>query len=475
MLLGVLASCDNGPSSSSTSDRTSGGNVLEEIGLPEDLNFKNQTVRILISDGYEYDTFTRKQLTNDALNDKIYNRTQNINSLLGVKIDYVGSEDPTETANLSIMTGLDEYQILADGAVGVFAAAADNVFLPLGEDTMKYMDLDREWYSQYLRERASVYNRLYAVTGSFSLSLIRKAYATFFNQTVMNEQGITENLYSLVRDGDWTIDKQLEIIKSCYSDATGDGKTMDDAYGLTIDNVCALDAYWSAFDLSLISRTEDGGLAITSDTDKFYKAVEKVYNFMYEDQNVNYVDMVELDPGGTGDAITKLFSEDLSLFVTLNLGNCELKNIRDMKSDYGVLPMPKWDKAQDDYYTFVKDGYVVFAIPKTNKNTDATSAVLEALSYDSYKNVAPTYYDRILKGRYLRDPDSFEMMDKVTKNISLDYAWIHTFALDKLAQATFRDILAAQKKNIASVWRSSTKRYTSKLQDLMAVYQKPEG
>lgn len=100
------------------------------------------------------------------------------------------------------------------------------------------------------------------------------------------------------------------------------------------------------------------------------------------------------------------------------------------------------------------------------------SATLEALAIESYKSVAPVYYDRILNGRYMRDLESSEMLDRVVDNIKLDYAWIHTFAMEKMAQMELRYLLRDGNSSFASHWRANRKRYSSSLTDLLKAYEK---
>ena len=48
--------------------------------------------------------------------------------------------------------------------------------------------------------------------------------------------------------------------------------------------------------------------------------------------------------------------------TTESLGNMEAK--------YGILPLPKFDEAQEGYYTNAWDQFSVFAVPKTIADED---------------------------------------------------------------------------------------------------------
>ena len=50
-----------------------------------------------------------------------------------------------------------------------------------------------------------------------------------------------------------------------------------------------------------------------------------------------------------------------------------------MEDDWGVLPMPKLDEAQEDYYSCVDHNSGVFGITNTNTNLKEVSIILNAL------------------------------------------------------------------------------------------------
>ena len=55
--------------------------------------------------------------------------------------------------------------------------------------------------------------------------------------------------------------------------------------------------------------------------------------------------------------------------------------MRNMKTDYGILPVPKYDEAQEDYASLVWMHHdCVLGIPASVTNTDVVSTVLEYMS-----------------------------------------------------------------------------------------------
>ena len=104
-----------------------------------------------------------------------------------------------------------------------------------------------------------------------------------------------------------------------------------------------------------------------------------------------------------------MFLNDQALFYVHGLGSAQM--YRDMKSDFGVIPTPKLDDSQESYF-ITPDATKRMGVPTTVTDLTRTSVILEALAYESYMNLRPSYYDTMLKYKYLRDDESIEMLDK---------------------------------------------------------------
>lgn len=476
----VACSTDGGKTST---DPTNVGPVrtIDDDGLPE-LNFNNETVVFLTeATGNEINSHAsdlyRDSINNDVLNDVIYNRTKKVEERLGIKLKF--QIETTRAAhavcNDSVLTGLDEYQLLGGQAAHTYSSVHGGYYLNLlDKKNSKYLDLEREWWNPYMVENATVYGNCSVITGALSLSYVRSSFATLIGKAFAEDHNIDIDFYQLVRDGKWTVEKQLEIIKGLYSDVTGDGKSMDDMYGFIIDDTGSLDGYWGAFEMSLLKRTDDGGFEIDNDHKRITDAVTKVYEMMYENQDIYTVRILDLINEGVEayEIIPDTFGNNQVLFATSALDACDRTELRNMKGDYGIIPMPKWDEYQSDYYTYLSVLFDVYAIPKTVRNSDMASATLEALAIESYKYVAPAYYNKVLNGRYMSDPDSSEMLDIITTNVKLPSDWVFAFALDRMPLETFRYLLRDGKSTFSSYWRGNGKKYERALKTMLEDYKK---
>ena len=126
-------------------------------------------------------------------------------------------------------------------------------------------------------------------------------------------------------------------------------------------------------------------------------------------------------PLGTGDErrLTghTLFANNMSLFEVTNVG--ALQSIRDMESDFGILPMPKYDEKQENYISRTIDGWL-YCVPMSNTELEMTSVIMEEMAIGAKNYIVPAYYNVALRDKYTRDADSVEMLDIVYNTRAFD-------------------------------------------------------
>jgi hypothetical protein len=100
--------------------------------------------------------------------------------------------------------------------------------------------------------------------------------------------------------------------------------------------------------------------------------------------------------------------------------------LRAMEIDFGVLPYPKLDASQENYYSTVGSWHSGFiCVPIGQEDQSRTGAILEALAAESMYTLLPAYYDIALKGKLVRDEESEEMLDLIFGSKVFDLGWIY--------------------------------------------------
>ncbi len=395
-----------------------------------------------------------EELTNDPIKDAIYNRNAAVEELLGVEINRVTAEHMTGLQNkvdIMVNSGDETFDIVAASVYyGTPMIQKGQVYNLYDNGIDKYLDATKPWWSQYWIEEAEMGDRLYCITGAPALSLSRLMFVMYYNKTMGENHGI-EDLYTVVEEGRWTIDYCSELVSGIYRDLNGDDlKDEEDEYGLAINHYENCDMFWSAFDMSMLTKSEDGWFELASqDKEKISIAVDKVFALIRE--NSGTYDTI--DTKGF-DVARDMFSNGTVLLAALHLSYAESEQFRNMQDEYGIIPVPKYDEKQEDYYTYAHDQYSVFMIPITVHDPEMSGAVLEAMAYESYKTLQPVYYDIVLKGRYANDPQSRRMLDTITTNTKVDASWIYGIMVNQPAADVFRGPIYSGDKNFASKYAS---------------------
>lgn len=463
MLLSLMTACasdgdgkdkntDNVVTTAPTGEATKPIKDYVEDELPE-LNFGGRTIVILSSesDGAA-DEITVEELASDVVNDSVYNRELYVEERLGVKIENF-KVDPTSNGeafenlvSIQLNSDDDSYQIIAYSTGPFTRFVFEKAFTDL--KTVDHIDLSGPWYSQKFIDEATIDDSLFLVTGSLSLSLTRFMYVVYYNKAMAERYsaGTPEltDLYSIVDRGEWTIDKYRELGASIYDDANGNSQyDEEDVYGLSFTTGQVCDIAFSTFDINILSSTDDGWFELDVNVERMYNAYEKLYSLMYETPACV-----------TGFDVPKLFSNGQLLFAVERLMNVESTAFRNMTDDYGVLPTPKLDTDQKNYYTYSYDTYTSFAIPGTNPDPDCAGAVLEALSSYAYRDTMPAYLDTALKGKYMSDARSRKMIDLAVDGLKLDTAWIYIETIGSNFPRAFSGELSGGNETFSSTYAS---------------------
>ena len=133
----------------------------------------------------------------------------------------------------------------------------------------------------------------------------------------------------------------------------------------------------------------------------------------------------------TGDGFTEEdFSNGKTLFFKANM--FDLEQMRSYDIDIGFLPCPKYDEEQEHYYA-PSFGAEISILLKTlpEERYENVGILLEALAFDTNKNIIPEYKEVLLKTKYARDNESEEMIDIIVNSVSFEFglnAWQMTVA-----------------------------------------------
>ena len=147
------------------------------------------------------------------------------------------------------------------------------------------------------------------------------------------------------------------------------------------------------------------------------------------------------------------------------------EKLRSFNDEYGILPLPKFDEAQERYCSIATDDYSQIAIPVTCGDKELAGAFLELAGEYSYKYVIPAYYEVAMKGKYLRDDESCQMFDLVIDSAWDDFAYINTSMIGQPVNVIRQSEMHTGGVNFASRWASVKDQLESELEKFIENYK----
>ena len=148
-------------------------------------------------------------------------------------------------------------------------------------------------------------------------------------------------------------------------------------------------------------------------------------------------------------------------------GLIDANKFRDIEFDYGIIPYPKYNEEQENYFTIPGGSVSCLTIPATVTDTVFVGALTTALCRESWVNVVPVYYDIVLKVKGVRDETSIGMLDIITNGRLINA----TFIYDAFTGYTYKMTeLVTSKKDLASFCAANDKRVIAHFEKVVGLF-----
>lgn len=484
-MLASLAACGKGnagANETTNSADTTADTVAEETSrfvddeLPA-LDYDGRTATFYIGnykDAYWKD-FYAESSTGERLNDAIYASIQAINERLGVSVTHTDdlydwpTSDHTNRVTALIMSGDRSFDLYLGGSNFTAQQVTSPYFLNLRE--VPHVDLTKPWYNQTI-PTVLPSDYVWFITGDAGLANIKHTFAVFFNQELMEANGIDSDLYSMVDAGTWTLDALKAIAEQGYVDANGDGaKDAGDSYGLTFGDMNKLLGFRPAFDVDILERS-DTGYSVVFGSERAVNVVERLCALCNDTQSVaptfgNNDDHPEWQTSsGGGNYVSNAFIEQRALMSCSLIGDATTI-MPEIDFTCGIVPYPKYDEAQKEYKSYLQRS--CYTLIPSFADAEFSGALLEAWSSQAYRAIMPEYFEVALKTRYAQDSDSARMFDLIRGSISYDAGEIFGIYIDT-PSAKFREAIMSNQPNWASLIQSNQTKWQTALDEMWATF-----
>lgn len=440
--------------------------------LPTGIDYGGYDIRFL--SGFEEISLQlgEEDDTGDIVNDAYWRRNKQLEERLKVTLSLPQAADHlafSTKAQQAVAAGTNDYQVFCGHTRHHVGIAASGYLMNLNDaGAMDIIDFSRPYWNQAYTENINYKDNLFWLSGDLTHNVIAYLYCIFVNAALLENYHTGMNIYDIVFEGDWTLDKMAELSEGVYRDLNGDGKRdRSDQYAVIMQQGHTLNGLFFAGGVTFTGTDEEGNYKIVLNSEHTVNLFEKIHNMFYKNENnamytnAEYADLSEAQ-----------FTKDKVLFCPQMFQFAGTDRVRSMETDFYVIPMPKFDASQENYRSLQWDGLPIYGIP-TSLPVDEIEMVATVLEVDcalTSEIVMPAYYDVALKNKYSRDPVAAQMMDIIKSNVTSDFAYLWGDSISNLLEFLFTAIpsenIASQLKTGEKMWGKLLSRLIEKLENV---------
>lgn len=399
-------------------------NENEILELPEELDYSedlNNHIVVMTAESILHGDNSEEA---SVISQEVYKQFAATEERLGVTFDYVDVAPFAQVQGLvsqSINAQSNDYQLVFGVSHNILTLVNEGYFLPI--DELPHIDLDKIWWNKEYIESVSLNSDYpYILFGGITYNNVERTTCMFFNKRLMEvHHGLVDSdIYDMVLDGDWTLDKFTELATGMYVDNGDSVNNIADFHGITISGKREVEFMAFSSGLAFSDRDEDGYPVLNLNTNDSIDLAEKLIGiFCSEDTFAS---------GSNNDYVDKKFANGDALFMPSRLFLAGWGSMREMKDDFGIIPMPKFDENVDRYYSVVGNAVQWGVVPITVPDPVLISAVAESLAYEGYHRVIPAYYETSLKLKYTRGDADVEsqLIDIITQGARTDFLYMNS-------------------------------------------------
>lgn len=445
----LVAACDDSTDPGDEDDVTyiradaaldDNGRLLDD--LPEDLNYEGESIKVLYWSNVEHQEYEADEIIGENVNDAIYERNANIMDRLQVNLEWQGERGAWEYASSFVSLVKSTYQsggkgwdIISCYTTTEGTLAVEGLLQDIKEIPNSYVDYGKPWWPVKMIETMTIGNSLYFVSGDVSTNTLHMMQCIYYNKTLISQRGMTDPSQH-VYDGTWTVDKLIEMSSDTYEDKNTDGiaNYQTDFFGFVSVAYHTSGLYVGA-NLRYVEPDPSNFLKLSSDygSRRTVNLVKKLGPWMSSNDT-----MIHLDHQSSGKAaftFEEPFVNNRALFI-LHRAHFAENRLTTTKLSYGILPCPKFDEKQVNYYTQLGNPaslYGLYAGFDKRDNVGDTlsmlSAVLECWASESYRLTTPEIFEVNMQLKYSATQTETDMFEYVRSNMTFDLGPIFSGSL----------------------------------------------
>ncbi len=349
------------------------------------------------------------------MDEAVFNRQVKVQRYLGIEIMLVTFPDATwANYNNYLQTAVQNMDGTIDACIthvhgGVTNLISDNILQDLGE--FEGIDLNAEYWNMGFMNTLELNGNYFLGLSDYNLL---KTYALAFNKDMLAlyESSMDKSVYELVKDREWTLDEMIKLSSLVSIDATGNGKSTDDTYGITGTCWVSFCGFLTSSNIPMMEQDQTGSYKIAINQSQYIERADNLLTklkelgksncafFDYEYQKLSV-------PISSGRVLMQIKSTD------------SLPALLDYNLEFGVLPFPMYDldQAPVGYKSLQWGGYI--GVLSYLKAPIMVGETLELLAFYS-ENVKITFYEKLLGKQVADMPDDAAMLNIIWDSVATD-------------------------------------------------------
>ena len=363
-----------------------------------------------------------EEMTGDVVNDALLTRDLYLEERYNCSIEYIQQNDINKLKSM-VTAGDDEWQMIIATMVSLNSQATAGYLADMCD--MPYLEMDQNWWNPLMYENMRLHEAMYFTASDIAPGVYKMPGCMFLNLKLYTDYDYDFDIFQSVIDGKWTVEQLRTMTKDMDNDLNMDNSwnVDDDFFGFAMqkDSTEASQILLAGAGVQF-SHINEAGDNITCDLLSDSHAVQVIEGVSDLFKSINL--------GADGDIngfSNILFESDRALFFMHKLESAAV-HLRDMKSDYLILPAPKWDENQESYYSFLSPwGSCFIALPQTVTGNENYGFFTEALARYSREVVRPVAYDLVYKEKDTRDERSAKVLDILLDSTYIDFASLYDF------------------------------------------------
>ncbi len=460
--------------------------VVDSYFVPDTKLEGEFTVLTNTDDGeWTNNNFFVEEDSDDPVNSAVYRRQKLIEETFGIKfkvIEGVTRGSINDYVSTSVKSGTKDYDLVVNSINHMYTLAQSDCLTPIDEIT--HLDTSIDSWDQSMLAQTSIAGTNYFATGDITVVDNDATWVMMFNKNLARSVGIGEgdlkSIYDLVKDNEWTLDKLLEYCKLfTYQDLDQSGTTTHlDQFPIatTVDFITGL--YYGtnsriihkdAADIPYLKELDDTTVKLVNKVAEIYTASNQ-YTF-------DCHDYMSIEPS-VHLLAQRMFEEDRALFYS-EVMQC-VTRLRDMDTDFGIIPVPKADQNQANYTTHsVSIVTMVAGVPKDisydEERLARSGMIMQALAVEGKNILTPAYYEASLIGKGTRDEESADMLPIIFANRVVDLGSIvDDDNITSISNSLIDAIKSNSTNKLASLFARNKTKVNAALTDLVEKFNEVE-